>query len=219
MGSIPTRSRHFFFVKMLFQRLLLCFCCATPPILAAQRVDSARVVPAAAPQPRDTLAPPISSKRAFLYSLAVPGLGQARLDRPTAGALYAAFEIASVGMLAKSSADLRLARRRVKERVVNSYEVDENGRPKFDAKTGAIIVKDTVNNRYAESAPDQQQRSRLKARQLHYEDWVAFLLFNHLFSAADAFVSAQLWDLPKRLEVRALPNRGVAVGLHLTFRG
>jgi hypothetical protein len=40
---------------------------------------------------------------------------------------------------------------------------------------------------------------------LHVEDWLAVIAFNHLFSGADAFVAAQLWDLP--LKVSAIPSR------------
>ena len=36
----------------------------------------------------------------------------------------------------------------------------------------------------------------MSARKTHVEDWEAALVFNHLISAADAFVAAQLWDLP-----------------------
>src|SRR5688572_9527137 len=42
---------------------------------------------------------------------------------------------------------------------------------------------------------------RVRARKQHVEDWVALLIFNHLFAAADAFVAAQLWDVPARVSV------------------
>jgi hypothetical protein len=147
--------------------------------------------------------------------LLIPGYGQARLDRPTAGAVYAGFEMVSVVMLAKSAADLDLARRRSKERIVVSYARDNAGQPQFDS-TGAIIVQDTLISRYVSTSSDER-RSRLKARRLHYEDWVTMLIFNHLFSAADAFVSAHLWDLPRRVELRRLPNGATGVGLTLQF--
>ena len=46
---------------------------------------------------------------------------------------------------------------------------------------------------------------------------IAMLVFNHLFSGADAFVSSQLWDLPAQVEMRALP-RGTGIGLSIPFR-
>jgi hypothetical protein len=41
------------------------------------------------------------------------------------------------------------------------------------------------------------------------------ILFNHLFSGADAYVAANLWDLPQHIGMRAAPlPRG---GAMLTF--
>ena len=197
----------------------------------AQAADSARAGVRARPDTarpkrpaavRDSLAPPISPRRAFLYSLALPGLGQSRLQRPTAGAVYFGFELLSVAMLGKSSYDLSIAKRRVKENIIRSYRVDASGVPQFDS-AGRAIAKDTVPNRYdspAAAGSDQQSqlRSRLKARRLHYEDWIATMAFIHLFAGADAYVSAHLWDLPRQVEFRRLPSGAAAIGAHLTFR-
>jgi hypothetical protein len=56
----------------------------------------------------------------------------------------------------------------------------------------------------------------VKVRKEQVEDWVAVLVASHLFSAADALVSAILWDLPAEL---ALQRRGgtQALGLRLRF--
>ena len=55
----------------------------------------------------------------------------------------------------------------------------------------------------------------MHARQLHVEDWVAVILFNHLFSGADAFVAANLWDLPAEMAVIPTSNGlAVAVSVH-----
>lgn len=53
-------------------------------------------------------------------------------------------------------------------------------------------------------------------RQSHVEDWVAFLVANHLFSGADAFVAANLWELPAELSIRVAPG-GATVGASLTW--
>lgn len=196
---------------------------AAAPLLAQAR-DSARVTLPDSAQPRvrvrvarDSLGPPISPRRAFLYSLAIPGLGQSRLQRPTSGAVYVALEMTAITMLVKSRYDLSIAKRRVKERLVNTYAIDPTtGLPRFDAE-GRPIVADTVVSRYATPA-DDQLRSRLKARRLHYEDWVAMLAFTHLFAGADAFVSAHLWDLPRQVEVRRLPSGSTGIGARLPFR-
>ena len=195
---------------------------AASPVVAQAR-DSARVAfPDSARRPaqvrpvRDSLAPPISPRRAFLYSLAVPGLGQSRLQRPTSGAVYVALELSAITMLVKSRYDLSIAKRRVKERLVNTYAIDDaTGLPK--TKDGFPVALDSVVNRYATPA-DDQLRSRLKARRLHYEDWVATLAFTHLFAGADAFVSAHLWDLPKQVEIRQLPSGATGIGARVPFR-
>ena len=212
--------------------------CASAPCassVAAQSADSARagVRPASdsasgraatARQParvaRDSLAPPVSPGRFFL-SLALPGLGQSRLNRPTAGGVYFMAEAIWLAMLVKAGHDLRVAKAHARDVVVDTYQVDPaTGAPVIVG--GKYAPKDTLRSRYADpigqsASGDQQQRSRVKARRLHFEDWIAMLAFNHLFSAADAFVSSQLWDLPAQVEVRALP-RGTGIGLTIPFR-
>jgi predicted branched-subunit amino acid permease len=46
---------------------------------------------------------------------------------------------------------------------------------------------------------------------LHLEDWLAVLASNHLFAGADAFVAAQLWDVPVSLSAIPRPNGAVFV--------
>ncbi|MBV6521367.1 MAG: hypothetical protein MNPFHGCM_01502 [Gemmatimonadaceae bacterium] len=172
-----------------------------PTTLASQQADSIAAGPRRIPQAtaqqsrlvaRDSTKPPISPGRAFLYSLALPGLGQSRLQRAGAGAFYFFFEGLSTAMATKAIYDLRIAREHRHDAIAAAYTTNANGEP---------VVSDTLRNRYA--------GSRLKARRTHVEDWVALLIFNHLFSGADAYVSAQLWDLPIQLGLRAAP----AVGL------
>jgi hypothetical protein len=187
---------------------LLAVACASAPLVvpddaAAQRPDSARAGVArpaprrrapAAPVADSLVRPPLSPRRAFLYSLLLPGLGQAKLDRPNAGALFVAVEVLGVTMAGKSAADLAYARRFARDSVIESY-------PSFNAE-GVPTDTNFARNRYA--------GERVEARRTHYEDWIAVLLFNHLLSGADAFVAAQLWDLPGQVSVRAMP-RGAAV--------
>ena len=45
---------------------------------------------------------------------------------------------------------------------------------------------------------------RLQGRRSQYEDWVALVITNHLASGAEAFISAQLWDLPAQVSTRRL---------------
>jgi hypothetical protein len=154
----------------------------------AQRIDSARVAPRQAtvdtsfkPAP----APPLSPRRAFLYSLLVPGYSQSVLGRPTAGAIFVLSESIAIAMLRESKADLDEARR-LRTDSITVIGVDANGQPI------------THNSFYSDGLID--------IRRGHVEDWVAFLIANHLFAGADAYVAAHLWDLPTQVSVRPGPS-------------
>jgi hypothetical protein len=54
----------------------------------------------------------------------------------------------------------------------------------------------------------------LVAKRQEVQDWTVLWVFNHLFSGAEAFVSAHLQDFPKDLKVRAFPG-GVGVSLQV----
>ena len=172
------------------------------PIALAQRPDSSRVRPnvprAALP---DSLKPPISPRRAFLYSAIIPGSGQAILGRNKAAAVMLAIEAMAVAMIRESAFDVREARRMTGDDslVVTSY-VDPSG-----------LVASTPF-----TVPRRFDTQYVHVRQSHVEDWVAFLLANHLFSGADAFVAANLWELPAELSVRVTPE-GARIGASLTW--
>ena len=44
------------------------------------------------------------------------------------------------------------------------------------------------------------------AKRQEVQDWLVLWIFNHLFSGAEAFVSAHLQDFPRDLKVRAFPG-------------
>jgi hypothetical protein len=196
VGSIPARSRHAILEPPVEMRTLAL--AAVGSLLAVSalraqaptdtvRADSARAAAPAGPAPaeaavsarRDTLAgPPISPRSAFLRSLFVPGLGQAALERGTAGAIFVSLEALSLLMTIKSKRDLRVARRLEADSVFFGIEPDGD----------TVFVHPLAG--------------RVRARKQHVEDWVALLIFNHLFAAADAFVAAQLWDVPVRVSVQ-----------------
>lgn len=170
--------------------------------LAAQQRDSVTAKPVPAPiiKPAATVAPltqrgrftpPLTPKRAFLYSALLPGFGQSRLDRGTSGALFASIELAAFVMMRRSQMDLREARR---------YQIDTL--PDQYVVSGDSVVKNGVfTNGFT--------RDLVRTRRLHVEDWIAVVAFNHLFAGADAFVSAQLWDVP--IELSAYPRPSGAV--------
>ncbi|HEX5071659.1 MAG TPA: hypothetical protein VFW03_00560 [Gemmatimonadaceae bacterium] len=166
----------------------------------AQQVDSARVgarrrPPARTPAP-DTVKPPISPKRAFFYSLLVPGYGQSVLNRPIAGSLFFGAEVTWIALATKSAYDLRYARAHQRDSIVVSYALDSTGAVQRDS-LGRMVGATYAPNRYA--------TERVAARRKHLEDYYALLIANHLLAGAEAFVSAQLWDVPEHVSIRALP--------------
>lgn len=161
----------------------------------AQRADTTRAtVDTSGPRPERR--PPISARRAFLYSLAVPGYAQSVLDRGRVGTVFMAFEAAAFVMIRQSAADIREARRNVADSVIVSF-VDASGAPKITYQRTPFST------------------SLIRSRRSHLEDWSAVLLANHLFAAADAYVAALLWDLPAEISIRAAPRSArLALRLH-----
>ena len=150
---------------------------------------------------RDSTSPPLSPGKAFLVSLALPGLAQAKLDRGSAGNVYFLYEALSWTMLSKSAYDLHVAKRHRNDAIVTAYKTNTDGTPVRDT-LGNPILADTLRNRYG--------GNRVRARRTHLEDWIATLIFNHLFSGADAYVSAHLWDLPVHVGFRVAPAIPIA---------
>ena len=168
-------------------------------LLLVAAVSSAAVAQPTTPPPVGPVQPPLSPGRAFLISLVAPGLAQARMERGT-GILFVTVEALGLTMYAKSSRDLAVAKGFANDSTPARYTVDPTtGEPQRDS-TGALVVAEWVTTRYGPG--------RVQARKTHVEDWIALLIFNHLIAAADAFVAAQLWDLPARVSVQAWPGAG-----------
>lgn len=141
----------------------------------------------------------------MLYSMAIPGYGQTRLDRPATAAFFAFVEAGALTMLTKSAFDLREARSfRGDSLLPISYPVDTaTGLPVTTKATGG------ERNTFADAL--------VRARRLHLEDWIAVLAFNHLIAGAEAYVSANLWDLPTQISARPTREGGVAVAMSLKW--
>ena len=173
---------------------LLCSLSLAPRSSEAQQRDSGRagIAPpktqARPTSPHDTTPrPPMSPRRAFLTSLLLPGYAQTVFGRDRAAMLFTIIEIGSIGMARKSALDLAEARALAHDSVVATYKIDPTtGVAEIDPKTGLPVPDTWIASRYT---PD-----RIKARRTHYEDWIAAIIFNHLFSGADAYVAANLWD-------------------------
>jgi hypothetical protein len=146
--------------------------------------------------PDSLLRPPITPRAAFLHSLALPGWGQTGLRRTNAALLFSAVEVASLYMVGKSRADLRRARSLATLDSLVTGDPSLNGTP--TTRTPAI------------------DQGLLNARKLQVEDWIALLLFNHLLAGADAYVAANLWDLPARVSIEHTPGR-TAIGARVRW--
>lgn len=188
--------------------LLLTFLCALPLTAQTQAGTRAGVDRPTAAQAIDTVSvsvvapenepkPLITPGRAFRLSLLFPGAGQAQLDRPYAGGVFLLVEAISLAMLHRSSEDLQLARSFRGDSMPSRYQVD--------ATTG-LAARDTLGNPIVAAWDVPRYTDTfVRTRRLHLEDWMAVLIFNHLFAGADAYVAAQLWDLPSKVALRQTP--------------
>jgi hypothetical protein len=151
----------------------------------------------------------MTARRAFLTSLLIPGYAQTVFGRGHAAMLFTVIEIGSIGMARKAAQDLVEAKAFAKDSVVATYKTDPvTGVAIIDPKTGLPVPETFIASRFT---PD-----RIKARRTHYEDWIAAIVFNHLFSGADAYVAANLWDFKTNIGVVATPNSaGVYASLRL----
>jgi hypothetical protein len=169
-----------------------------------QALDTARIPDIEFP------GPPITPRRAFLYSLVVPGAGQAKLNRSYAGASFVLVEAVALTLVHRSAEDLRIARRFQGDSMPLSYQIN--------ATTG-LVARDTLGNPIVSSWQQSRYTNNyIRTRRLHLEDWMALLVFNHLFSGADAYVAAQLWDLPARIGVSRTSN-GPTITATIPFGG
>ena len=196
---------------------LICAFSLAPRSSQAQQRDSARA--GVAPQktqslpttPADTAPhPPMTPRRAFFTSLLLPGYAQSVFGRDRAAMLFTIIEIGSIGMARKSAQDLAEAKGLAHDSVVATYKIDPvTGVAVIDPKTGLPVPDTYIASRFT---PD-----RIKARRLHYEDWIAAIVFNHLFSGADAYVAANLWDFNANIGAVS-SDRSVTVYASLRFR-
>ena len=146
----------------------------------------------------DSLKPPISPRRAFLYSFIMPGYSQSVLGRHKAATTFLLVEAIGISMIRESAADAHEARRMATDSIVVSW-VDASGN-----------LQKTIT-------PPPFSSNEVRTRDAHVEDWVAVVIANHLLAGADAFVASHLWDVPARLAIRVRPGGGATVGASLTW--
>jgi len=57
--------------------------------------------------------------------------------------------------------------------------------------------------------------SKWHAKRQEAQDWYTILVFNHLMSGLEAYVSSHLYDFPGDLQMQALPGGGMGVSVTL----
>ncbi len=164
------------------------------------------------PSARVVVKPPIPPGRALVYSMLLPGLGEAKLDHPGAAAFFFGIEVVSIAQARQAIIDRDYNAHHTSDSVITSYQNDGvTGAPLTDS-LGNPLPAGYVPNRYASST------GRLGARRLHVEDWIAAIIFNHLISGADAFVTAELWDLPHHVSAFRAADGRTVIAATITVR-
>jgi len=64
---------------------------------------------------------------------------------------------------------------------------------------------------------NEEDAEILESKRAEIQDWAVLLVFNHLLSAAEAFVAANLWDFPQEVSLHSLPNGSVGLSVTLTL--
>jgi hypothetical protein len=109
-------------------------------------------------------------------------------------------------MAIKSNSDLDKATAARRDTTVDTVFV--NGQPVIDPDTGLPKTVGVPKNK--------NLADRRRARRTHLEDWIAAIVFNHLFSGADAWVAANLADFNTNVNVSAL-GRGIRVAAYVAW--
>ena len=89
----------------------------------------------------------------------------------------------------------------------------------FEGLSLTMILKSAKQLDYFERIDDGslEMAEKIDGKKQEIEDWAFLLIFNHLISAAEAYVSGVLWDFPADLDVQAAPNGGVQAGVSIEF--
>ena len=80
----------------------------------------------------------------------------------------------------------------------------------FEGISIMMTVRAVQEEHYMEATGSEN----LDSKRQQIQDWGVLLGFNHLFSAAEAYVAAHLMDFPKELKIRAIP-RGIRITVPL----
>jgi hypothetical protein len=78
-----------------------------------------------------------------------------------------------------------------------------------------MILKSSGELDHTRAAGGATEEAKLQER----EDWITILVFNHLMSGLEAYVAAHLYDFPGDLQLQALPQGGMRLGVTLPLGG
>ncbi len=81
----------------------------------------------------------------------------------------------------------------------------------FEGVALGMALKANSEMRYLERTGS----ARLEDKRNERQDWLVLMGANHLFSALEAFVSANLYDFPGDLRARPLPDGRTGIGLQM----
>jgi len=148
----------------------------------------------------------VTPRGAFLYGLAFPGWGHAKVGSLSRGGFYFATQAATGLMLFKTHSRLTRARDRLE-----LLESVETARLEAEGVTDPVAVEAAL----AQNELVVDLRALEEVRGEQREDWIALGLFMILLSGVDSYVSAHLSNFPTPVVVGTPPNGGIEVGFSL----
>ena len=146
----------------------------------------------------DTTAVRYSPGKALMRSLLVPGWGQFSVGAWKRGALFAALQGSSYYMLVRTNSRLNKAEDKLDTRVTF-------------VRDSLIAADDTVglDARLDSTQLVNAERSLVRSRERHMQDWITYTIFFTLASGVDAFVAAHLADFPVQIDAEPQVNGSV----------
>jgi hypothetical protein len=84
----------------------------------------------------------------------------------------------------------------------------------FEGLSLGMMLKTNTELHYLEAT----NSDLVSAKRAERQDWIVAMVMTHLFSALEAYVSANLFDFPADLRIRALPGGRTGFGVSLPVR-
>lgn len=81
----------------------------------------------------------------------------------------------------------------------------------FEGLSVGMLLKIKSDERYIQ----ETSSGKLKDKHQQEQDWITLIVFDHLMSGLEAYVSAHLYDFPGDLQMQALPGGRMGVGVTL----